>query len=196
MLRVCGTLRVEAMPNSIHFLPSCGGANRHGFGSHPLFPATFLVESGLVNAEASIMRMKLLGFVVAVALACPLAAQTAASPISPRPTTPTRQARQSPCWQQAGISQSAIEQRKQIEESTHGQVESVCNDSSLTPQQKQQKIHQLHQEAQQQMQGLITPQQEQALKSCREKRGEGPHMGGMHRGGGGPCAEMTPANKP
>jgi hypothetical protein len=46
------------------------------------------------------------------------------------------------------------------------------------------------------MGGLITPQQEQALKSCRASRGEGPHLGGMHAGGGGPCGEMTSGNQP
>lgn len=140
--------------------------------------------------------MKLLGFSLAATLLLtyPLAAQTASPPISPRPTTP-RTARQSPCWQQAGVSRSAIEQRRQIEENIHGQVESVCSDSSLTPQQKQEKIRQLHQEAQQQVQGLVSPQQEQALRSCREKRGEVPRGGGIH-GGGGPCGEMTSVNRP
>jgi hypothetical protein len=124
----------------------------------------------------------------------PLTAQTASTPASPRGTTPTRPAHQKPCWQQAGISQSAMQQRKQIEQSTHSQIESVCSDSSLTPQQKQQKIHQLHEQAQKQVVGLISSQQEAALKSCRESRGEGPHMGGMH--GGGPCGEMASGNKP
>ena len=144
-------------------------------------------------------RMRLPGFAVAVVtvlLTYPLAAQTTPSPVSPRGTTPTRPARQSPCWQQAGISQAALQKRKQIEESTRGQVESVCSDSSLTPQEKQQKIHQLHEQAHQQVQGLISPQQEEALKSCREQRGEGAHIGGMHGGGGGPCGEMTSGNKP
>jgi len=144
-------------------------------------------------------RMRLFGFAVAVLTLLgtyPLAAQTATSPVPPRGATPTHPSRQKPCWQQAGITQSAMQQRKQIEENTHSQVESVCSDSSLTPQQKQQKIHQLHQEAKQQVGGLITSQQEAALKSCRESRGEGSHMGGMH-GGGGPCGEMTtPGNKP
>ncbi|MGA9968393.1 MAG: hypothetical protein WBQ10_24555 [Terriglobales bacterium] len=118
----------------------------------------------------------------------PLVAQTATSPVSPRGATPTHK---QPCWQQAGVSQSAMQQRKQIEENTHSQIEAVCSDSSLTPQQKQQKIQQLHQEAQKQVGGLITPQQEAAIKSCRESRGEGPHMGGVHSGG--PCGEMTSA---
>jgi hypothetical protein len=142
-------------------------------------------------------RMRQFGFAVAVLTLLgtyPLASQTASTPISPRGTTPTHPLHQKPCWQQAGISQSAIQQRKQIEESTHSQIESVCSDSSLTPQQKQQKIHQLHEQAQKQVGGLISSQQEAALKSCRASRGEGAHPGGMHTGG--PCGEMTSGNKP
>jgi hypothetical protein len=124
--------------------------------------------------------------------ACPLVAQTATSPVSPRGTTPTPK---QPCWQQAGVSQSAMQQRKQIEENTHSQVEAVCSDSSLTPQQKQQKIQQLHQAAQKEVGGLITPQQEAAIKSCRASRGEEPHTGGGHNGG--PCGETaSTGNKP
>jgi Spy/CpxP family protein refolding chaperone len=146
-------------------------------------------------------RMRWLGFAVAlVALLStyPLRAQTAPLSPAPRGTTPARPAHQSPCWQQAGVSQSAMQQRRQIEENTRSQVESVCSDSSLTPQQKQQKIHQLHEEAQTQVRGLVTPQQEQAVKACRERRGEGPPMGGggMHGAGVGPCGGMTPGNKP
>jgi Spy/CpxP family protein refolding chaperone len=143
--------------------------------------------------------MRLLVFTVAgviLPLTYSLAAQMAPSPVSPRSTTPTRPAHQSPCWQQAGVSQSAIQKHRQIEESTRSQVESVCADSALTPQQKHEKIRQLHQEAQQQVRSLISPQQEQTLKSCHERRGEGPHMGGVHGGGGGPCGEMTSVNKP
>lgn len=141
------------------------------------------------------MRLGFAAFVLMLLSTYPLAAQTAAPSASPKAGVPGTATRKSPCWQQAGISQSAMQQRKQIEESTHSQVESVCSDSSLTPQQKQQKIHELHEEAQKQIGGLITPQQEQELKSCRAGRGETPHMGGMH-GGGGPCGEMASGNKP
>jgi hypothetical protein len=144
-------------------------------------------------------RIRRFGFVVAgltLLLTYPMMAQMAPSPASPRGTTATRAPRQTPCWQQAGVSQSAMQQRRQIEESTHSQVESVCSDASLTVQQKQQRIRQLRQEAQKQVEGLITAQQEQALKSCRASRGEGPRAGGMHGGGGGPCGEMTTGNKP
>jgi hypothetical protein len=138
-------------------------------------------------------RMRQFGLAVGVLVLLgtyQLAAQTPATPASPRGTTPKK-----PCWQQAGISQSALQQRKQIEESTRSQVESVCSDSALTPQQKQQKIHQIHEQAQKEIAGAISPQQEAALKSCREGRGEAPHMGGVH-GGGGPCGEMASGTKP
>jgi hypothetical protein len=144
-------------------------------------------------------RMTRFGFAIAVLTLLgtyPLAAQTVPSPAAPRGTTPASPTHQRPCWQQAGISQSAMQQRKQIEENTRSQVESVCSDSALTPQQKQQKIQQLEQEAHTQVGGLITPQQGQALKSCRESRGEGPRPSGMH-GGVGPCGETTASgNKP
>ena len=76
-------------------------------------------------------RMRQFGFAVGVLILLgtyQLAAQTATPPASPRGTTPNRQ---KPCWQQAGISQSALQQRKQIEESTRSQVESVCKDLPL-----------------------------------------------------------------
>jgi hypothetical protein len=66
-----------------------------------------------------------------------------------------------------------------IQENTHSQVGSVCSDSSLNPQQKRQKIHQLHQEAQQQIEALVNAQQLEALRNCREQRGAvvGAHLG-------------------
>jgi hypothetical protein len=168
------------------------------FLSRHLIAATFLFRLGLASEEDSMARIRRLGFAAVLILlfSYSIAAQVAPSPASPRGTTAPRAPRQVPCWQQAGISQSALQQRKQIEESTHSQVEAVCSDSSLTPQQKQQKIRQLRQDARKQVEGLITPQQEQALKSCRAGRGEEPRIGGVHGGGGGPCGEMPSAHKP
>jgi hypothetical protein len=78
--------------------------------------------------------------------------------------------RQEPCWQEAGISKSAMEQRKQIEQNTRAEIQSVCNDSALTPQQQREKIRQLHQQTRQQIEGVITPQQQEALKACQQQR--------------------------
>jgi hypothetical protein len=125
-----------------------------------------------------------------------LEAQTTPSPTyPPRGTTATRPGRKQPCWEVAGISQSAMQQHRQIEETTRSQIESVCSDSALAAPQKQQKIQSLRQQAKQQAESVISSSQQEALRSCRAQRGEAPHVGGMHSGG--PCGETAPsANHP
>ena len=130
--------------------------------------------------------------------ALPLLGQSSGVPGSTGSSSPgnRRGGRQQPCWQVAGISQQTAQQHRQIEENTRSQVQAVCTNSSLSPEQKKQQIRQLHEEARKQMEALINPQQEQALKSCREQRGEHEH-GGTHRGGGeGPCGEMPSGKGP
>src|SRR3954463_5825144 len=132
--------------------------------------------------------------------ATPLLAQmNRPTSVSPTGTTSTGRGRQQPCWQQAGLSQQAQQQRRQIEQSTRSEVESVCQDSSLSQQQKQQKIKQIHQQTRQQMEGLMTPQQRQAMDTCHKQR-EGAQAGqggrGMKGAGGGgkgqnPCGSMS-----
>jgi hypothetical protein len=132
------------------------------------------------------------------------AQQSSAFPqVNPRPvqapgTRQVQRVRQEPCWQEAGVTKAAIEQRRTIEESVKSQVASVCANSSLTPQQRQQEIRQIHEQAHQQIDALISPQQQEAIKSCQASRGHG--GGGLHAGGGGhggmgPCGEM-PSAKP
>ena len=133
-----------------------------------------------------------------VLCALPLLGQSSGVPGSTGPSSPAnrRGGRQQPCWQVAGISQQTAQQHRQIEENTRSQVEAICSNSSLTPEQKKQQIRQLHEQARKQMDALISPQQEQALKACREQRGEHEH-GGMHRGGGeSPCGEMPAGRSP
>jgi len=106
-----------------------------------------------------------------------------------------------PCWEVAGISKSAIADRRRIEQENRSQVQSVCNDSSLNEQQKREKIREIRQQSHQQIEGLVSPQQQEALKACQKERaaarggGSAGHgAGGIHRGEG-PCGEMT-APKP
>lgn len=109
-----------------------------------------------------------------------------------------KQPHQPPCWQQVGISKAAIDQRREIEQSTRSQVESVCADPSLTTQQKHAKIKEVRQQARQQIESIITPQQLEELKACNAERNAGrtaagaPHPGGS---GLGPCGE-TASNAP
>ena len=136
-----------------------------------------------------------------VACALPISAQTSGVPGSASPTSPApgarRGGRQQPCWQVAGISQQTAQEHRQIEEKTRSEVQSVCSNSSLSPQQKQEQIRQLREQGRKQMEALITPQQQEALKACREQRGgEREHGGGMHRGGESPCGEMSGGRGP
>src|SRR4029453_1700335 len=80
---------------------------------------------------------------------------------------------QEPCWQVAGISKSAMEQRRAINRTTHSHVESVCADSALTQQKKREKIRQIHEQARQQEQALASPQQMESLRECQAQRNAG-----------------------
>jgi len=81
-------------------------------------------------------------------------------------------------------------------------MQSVCNDSSLNEQQKREKIREIRQQSHQQIEALISPQQQEAVKACQKERaaprgGSAGHgAGGIHHGGG-PCGEMgSSAPKP
>ena len=117
------------------------------------------------------------------------------SPRSAQPGKKTRQPKEEPCWEQAGISKNVFGQRKSIQESTRAQVQGVCSDASLTEQQKRERIREIRKSAQEQMMGLLTPQQREELKECQRARhpmGRGP--GGMPHPGqprpNDPCAGM------
>jgi Spy/CpxP family protein refolding chaperone len=117
--------------------------------------------------------------------AMPMLAQSS----SPSTTPSTRPARQQPCWQVAGIEKSAMEQRWALERETRLQVEAVCTNSSLTPQQKRQQVRDIREQARQKMEGILTQEQEQALTACQQQRA-GTNRPAPHPGMGGPCGEM------
>ncbi len=93
-----------------------------------------------------------------------------------------------PCWQQAGIQKSVMEQRWELERQTRSEVEAVCSNSSLTPQQKREQVTAIRQQGHQKAEGLVTPEQEKTLTACQQERGMG-HPGGAHEGMGGGCGE-------
>ncbi len=111
-----------------------------------------------------------------------------ATPVSPRPGP---RPRVEPCWQQAGISKTAMQERAAIARETRSQVEAVCANSALTPQQRQQEIRQIHQQAKEKQDALVSPSQLEALQACQKGRaGAHPPAPGLHHGGGlGPCGE-------
>ncbi|HEV2732062.1 MAG TPA: hypothetical protein VGV15_18670 [Terriglobales bacterium] len=120
---------------------------------------------------------------------------------STAPMTRVQRAHEKPCWEVAGISKSAMAERRRIEQETRSQVQSVCNDSSLNEQQKREKIHEIRQQSHQQIEVLINPQQQEALTACQKERAAarggsaGHSAGGIHHGGG-PCGEIGSGPKP
>jgi hypothetical protein len=50
------------------------------------------------------------------------------------------------CWKQIGISPAAMQQGRAVLEAAKAKVQTVCKDESLTPQQKKEQIHQIHEE--------------------------------------------------
>ena len=110
---------------------------------------------------------------------------------NPSATHPRRE----PCWEVAGVSKAAMEQRHALARQAKQEVESVCANSSMTLQQKREEIRLIHEREKQQANALVTPQQQEAIKACQESRGHGGGHGGFGGGGHGmgPCGEMPSA---
>jgi hypothetical protein len=122
-----------------------------------------------------------------------LSARPGHAQVAGKPVQPSRvQVRQEPCWQQVGVAQSAIEQRDAIARERRSQVEAACADTSLTPQQKQQKIREIRQQAKERIDGVITPQQQQDIQACQKERAAShPTAPAVHHAAAGPCGELT-----
>ena len=106
-----------------------------------------------------------------------------------------RRGAEPPCFKQAGVSDETWQKIKDIHKTTHQQMVGICENTSLSAQQKRQQIRQAFQQTEQQVHGLLTPQQQDAVKQCRQERrgnrkGMGGGMGGMRRRGGDPCARI------
>jgi hypothetical protein len=138
----------------------------------------------------------LAGIVLSAALAENANAQV---PIRTGPSTASkpisRPPRQEPCWEVAGVSRSALQQRRSLAQQARQEVAAVCANSSLSIQQKRLQIQQIHRQERQQIDGIITPAQQEAMRSCQEQR-HGVHGGGHLGGGGGPCGEISVGHKP
>ena len=139
----------------------------------------------------------LAGIILSAALSENVIAQVPIRTGPPAASRPTPRPRVEPCWEVAGVSKAAIQQRRMITQQARQQVEAVCANSSLSIQQKRQQIQQIRQRERQEIEALITPAQQEAIRSCQQGRNGG-HGGGGHLGGGhgGPCGEMSLGHKP
>jgi hypothetical protein len=119
-------------------------------------------------------------------------------PIRIGPATTSRpgsKPQQEPCWEVAGVSKSAMQQRRAISQRARQGVEGVCANSALSIQQKRQEIQQIRQRERQEIEAITTPAQQEAMRSCQEQR-HPVASGGGHAVGGGPCGEMPVGHKP
>lgn len=105
-----------------------------------------------------------------------------------------RRGMEPPCFKQAGVSDETWQKIMGIHKATHEQVVSICENTSLSASQKRDQIRQARRQTQQQVHDLLTPQQQDAVKACRQQRRsnrkEMGRMRGMRRGGGDPCARI------
>jgi hypothetical protein len=150
-----------------------------------------------MSGNKTVLSALLAGIILSAALAENANAQV---PIRTAPSTAPGTAKHpqlEPCWEVAGVPKSTLQQRRVIAQQARQEVEAVCANSSLSIQQKRQQIQQIHQRQRQEIDAIITPAQQEAMRSCQVQRGHGGHGSG-HVGGGhsGPCGEMSVGHKP
>jgi Spy/CpxP family protein refolding chaperone len=131
----------------------------------------------------NILRLALLNLLLS---AVALSAQSSAPSSGNAPST----GRQEPCWRQAGITKPVMEQHQALERDGHSQIAGVCENSSLTPEQKQQQVREIRQQTQQKVDALITPQQLSTLHACQQQR-RGNNGGEGNHAGGSPCGNFA-----
>ncbi len=141
-------------------------------------------------------KTRLLFFAVALAAASVSGQQSKSAPSGSTPSNPmasgTQKGGHIACANQVGISPQVLQQRRAIMEAARTKIQGVCQDTSLSAQQKKEQIHQIHQEAAQQAEALIPADQLEALKKCQASV-SGTHP--VHTGG--PCGEpLEPQEEP
>jgi hypothetical protein len=149
-----------------------------------------------MSRNNTVLSMLIAGVILLLAAAL-VETAIAQVPIRVGPATTSRpgsKPQQEPCWEVAGVSKSAMQQRRAISQRARQEVEGVCANSALSIQQKRQEIQQLRQRERQEIEATITPAQQEAMRSCQEQR-HPVASGGGHVGGGGPCGEMPVGHK-
>jgi hypothetical protein len=82
----------------------------------------------------------------------------------------SRHRQDAPCLKQAGISATTWEEIQTIHKGILQQVTSICQNSSLTTDQKRQQVQGAFQKGQHQIRNLLSPQQQEAFRACQQQR--------------------------
>jgi len=103
---------------------------------------------------------------------------------------------QTPCWRVAGIAPQMVNQRWQIEDSAKTKISGVCNDSSLGPDQKSSKIHEINAQTDAEIAKLIPSSQLSAFKQCQAERDreKASHPSRTPQKQLGPCGGVIPSS--
>ena len=122
--------------------------------------------------------------------------QAPADSTQPQPTTPPPASahQRTRCWQQAGISPAAMNQRWKIQDNAKGRINQVCTDPTLSPEKKHDRIGQINQETDQEIAKIIPAKQLETFKACeaerdREQAKHPPKTGQKELG---PCGGVIP----
>jgi len=71
------------------------------------------------------------------------------------------------CWRQVGIPSAMVNERWKIEDDAKTQISGVCSDQSLSAQQRTEKIHQIDEQRDRQIEKLIPADKLSAFKACQ-----------------------------
>jgi hypothetical protein len=95
-----------------------------------------------------------------------------------------------PCWKQAGMTPQMVNQKWQIEEQQKQNIAAVCSEQSTGPQQKHDKIEQIHAKTAQDIAKLIPAEELAKFNKC-EAELEKSHPSASKKEIG-PCGGMIP----
>lgn len=154
------------------------------------------------------MSLRSLAFaIVVLAVSLPLLGQAGdaqqpapdsgqAEPSAPAANGRFRARHQTPCWREAGISPDMVNQRWHIEDDAKGKISAVCTDPSLTAEQRLAKIHEIHQQTDEEIAKLIPEKQLTAFKACQAERDKqkASHPSKMPEKELGPCGGVIPSS--
>ena len=117
-------------------------------------------------------------------------ATTQDSPAVDQPV-PHRARVQTPCWKQAGMTADMVNRRWHIEDEQKVKIAQVCSEPSTSPQQKHDKIDQIHAETDRAMAQLIPTKELIAFNKCQaELDKRHPKAAGQKELG--PCGGVIP----
>jgi len=98
------------------------------------------------------------------------------------------------CWKQAGMTPDMVNQRWKIEDQQKTEIAQVCNEPSTSPQQKHDRIEQIHAETDHAIAQLIPSRELSAFNRCQaELESSRPKPAGQKELG--PCGGAIPASK-